>query len=50
MAGLELQRVVKRFGPHQVIHGIDLAIDPGDFVVFVGPSGRRAAASPLFCG
>jgi multiple sugar transport system ATP-binding protein len=39
MAGLELRNVYKRFAGHQVIHGIDLAIDPGEFVVFVGPSG-----------
>ena len=34
-----LQKVVKRFGVHEVIHGVDLQIDPGEFVVFVGPSG-----------
>ncbi|MGL4309824.1 MAG: ABC transporter ATP-binding protein [Paracoccaceae bacterium] len=39
MAGLELKSVVKRFGAAQVIHGIDLTIEPGEFVVFVGPSG-----------
>ena len=39
MADLELQRVVKRFGNVEVIHGIDLQIKSGEFVVFVGPSG-----------
>ena len=39
MAGLELQKVVKRFGSVEVIHGIDLKIESGEFVVFVGPSG-----------
>ncbi len=39
MADLELRKVVKRFGAVEVIHGIDLAIDDGEFVVFVGPSG-----------
>jgi len=34
-----LQHVVKRFGDFEVIHGVDLAIEPGEFVVFVGPSG-----------
>ena len=34
-----LQKVEKRYGALDVIHGIDLAIDPGEFVVFVGPSG-----------
>jgi multiple sugar transport system ATP-binding protein len=39
MATLELRHVVKRFGPVEVIHGVDLAIADGEFVVFVGPSG-----------
>ena len=34
-----LQKVYKRYGDVEVIHGIDLNIDPGEFVVFVGPSG-----------
>ncbi|MGH6923654.1 MAG: ABC transporter ATP-binding protein [Propylenella sp.] len=39
MASLELRRVKKRFGAVEVIHGVDLKIDDGEFVVFVGPSG-----------
>ncbi|MBN9498797.1 MAG: sn-glycerol-3-phosphate ABC transporter ATP-binding protein UgpC [Alphaproteobacteria bacterium] len=39
MARLELKQVKKAFGPVEVIHGIDLAIEHGEFVVFVGPSG-----------
>jgi lactose/L-arabinose transport system ATP-binding protein len=39
MARLELSGVKKRFGQVQVIHGIDLEIEDGEFVVFVGPSG-----------
>jgi multiple sugar transport system ATP-binding protein len=31
--------VVKRFGSVEVIHGVDLQIEDGEFVVFVGPSG-----------
>jgi len=34
-----LQQVVKRYGDVEVIHGVDLNIDPGEFTVFVGPSG-----------
>ncbi|HHY48759.1 MAG TPA: ABC transporter ATP-binding protein, partial [Alphaproteobacteria bacterium] len=34
-----LQKVYKRYGEVEVIHGVDLAVDPGEFVVFVGPSG-----------
>jgi multiple sugar transport system ATP-binding protein len=39
MATLELQNVTKTFGQTRVIHGIDLSITHGEFVVFVGPSG-----------
>jgi multiple sugar transport system ATP-binding protein len=39
MAAVELKRVVKTFGATRVIHGLDLAVADGDFVVFVGPSG-----------
>ena len=31
--------MVKRYGTLEVMHGIDLAIGDGEFVVFVGPSG-----------
>src|SRR5512142_2078763 len=39
MAEVTLTRVVKSYGTTEVIHGIDLAIESGEFVVFVGPSG-----------
>ena len=39
MAALTLRRVVKRFGQVEIIHGVDLDIVDGEFVVFVGPSG-----------
>lgn len=39
MSGLQLTNVIKRYGNTQVIHGIDLRIDDGEFCVFVGPSG-----------
>ena len=39
MASLDLQRVFKRYGDTTVIHGVDLEIRDGEFVVFVGPSG-----------
>ena len=39
MAQVSLRNVVKSYGATQVIHGIDLEIDAGEFVVFVGPSG-----------
>ena len=39
MAGLTLDKVVKLYGTHPVIHGIDLDVKDGEFVVLVGPSG-----------
>ncbi len=39
MAFLELKNIVKEFGPVRTIKGIDLAVNKGEFVVFVGPSG-----------
>ncbi|WP_209833912.1 sn-glycerol-3-phosphate ABC transporter ATP-binding protein UgpC [Ruegeria sp. HKCCE3926] len=39
MTGVTLNRAIKRYGQTQVIHGIDLQIEDGEFCVFVGPSG-----------
>lgn len=39
MADIKLRKVVKRFGQIETMHGVDLDIQHGEFVVFVGPSG-----------
>ena len=39
MTALRLEGVAKSFGDVEVLHGIDLAVEDGEFVVFVGPSG-----------
>ena len=39
MSGVTLNKVIKRYGNVQVIHGVDLQIEDGEFCVFVGPSG-----------
>ncbi|MGB7181636.1 MAG: sn-glycerol-3-phosphate ABC transporter ATP-binding protein UgpC [Burkholderiaceae bacterium] len=39
MATVELRNVKKRFGKTEVVHGVDLTIEDGEFVVIVGPSG-----------
>ena len=39
MATIELKAVEKWFGDVQVIKGVDLTINEGEFVIFVGPSG-----------
>ncbi|MDX3925112.1 MAG: ABC transporter ATP-binding protein [Shinella sp.] len=39
MGSLELKSVRKSFGPIDVLRGIDLDVNDGEFVIFVGPSG-----------
>ena len=39
MSRVSLEGVVKRYDEVPVIHGLDLAIEEGEFCVFVGPSG-----------
>lgn len=36
---VQLHGVVKRHGTTTVLHGVDLAIEPGEFFVLLGPSG-----------
>ncbi len=55
MASLELKQLVKEFGSGasltRVIHGVDLKVDDGEFVVFVGPSGcGKSTLLRLICG
>ena len=39
MGALTLTQVAKSFGPVDVIKGVDLRVEDGEFCVFVGPSG-----------
>ncbi|MFY0680723.1 MAG: sn-glycerol-3-phosphate ABC transporter ATP-binding protein UgpC [Thalassovita sp.] len=39
MANLALRSLTKSYGTTEVLHGIDLEVNDGEFVVFVGPSG-----------
>src|SRR5450432_2435533 len=39
MASVELKEVRKAFGRVEVVHGVDVTIRDGEFVVLVGPSG-----------
>jgi multiple sugar transport system ATP-binding protein len=39
MAQVLIRNVEKRFGSTQIIHGVNIAIDDGEFAVLVGPSG-----------
>ena len=39
MASIGLDNIVKAYGSLEVIHGVSVDIEDGDFVVLVGPSG-----------
>lgn len=39
MAAVELSKITKSFGETQVLPGVDLRVEDGEFVVLVGPSG-----------
>ncbi len=39
MSGVTLEKIVKRYGAVDVVHGIDLEVQEKEFVVLVGPSG-----------
>ncbi|MER8486472.1 sn-glycerol-3-phosphate ABC transporter ATP-binding protein UgpC [Mesorhizobium sp. M1322] len=39
MAAVTLKNVVKRFGVFEIVHGANIDVNDGEFVVFVGPSG-----------
>jgi len=39
MSSVTLRKVVKSYGPIDVVHGIDLDVEEKEFVVLVGPSG-----------
>ena len=51
MASVLLKHVKKSFGATDILHGIDLSIGDGEFVVFVGPSGcGKSTLLRLICG
>lgn len=39
MAGLQIKQLVKSYGAMDILHGIDLDVRDGEFLVLIGPSG-----------
>ncbi|CAN0656861.1 sn-glycerol-3-phosphate ABC transporter ATP-binding protein UgpC [Nitratireductor aquimarinus] len=39
MADIDIRKVEKFYGKNQVVHGVDLNIQDGEFIVILGPSG-----------
>ena len=51
MAQLRLEGIRKSYGDAAILHGIDLAIRDGEFIVFVGPSGcGKSTLLRAICG
>jgi len=51
MAKVELQDVSKKFGDKTIIHGVDLTVAHGEFLVFIGPSGcGKSTLLRMICG
>ncbi len=51
MSDVRLERVHKSFGAVEVIKGVDLTINSGEFAVFVGPSGcGKSTLLRMICG
>ena len=50
MAYLELKNIKKSFGEVNIIKGVDLQIQKGEFIVFVGPSGCGKSLEPITSG
>src|SRR4029079_19322309 len=51
MARVELRNVTKQYANAEVIHGIDLQVADGEFIVIVGPSGcGKSPLPPLVAG
>ena len=39
MSGVQIRNVRKSYGSVDIIHGVDVDISDGEFVILVGPSG-----------
>lgn len=51
MANVQIRGIKKRYGSVEVMHGVDVDIEDGEFVVLVGPSGcGKSTVSKLLMG
>jgi len=51
MAQVTLKKLDKSYGDTQILHGIDLEIQDGEFAVLVGPSGcGKSTLLKALCG
>ena len=51
MASVEVSNVRKSFGSFEVIHGVSISVEDGEFVILVGPSGcGKSTLLPMVAG
>ncbi len=50
-AALQVEGLVKRYGAHTALHGVDLQVDPGELVGLLGPNGAgKSTLTKIACG
>ncbi|MDP4206718.1 MAG: ABC transporter ATP-binding protein [Bacteroidota bacterium] len=48
---VEIKNLVKRYGAKQVLHGINLSIQPGQIIGYIGPNGAgKSTTVKILCG
>ncbi len=48
---VEIKNLVKSYGPKEVLHGIDLSIQPGQIIGYIGPNGAgKSTTVKILCG
>ena len=48
---VEIRDLVKNYGKKQVLHGINLSIEPGQIIGYIGPNGAgKSTTVKILCG